>query len=239
MHEPLEWPAGCHPITDHWCLPPELSGIASYRMRFDPAQLDMADFPRHQIPVPAGVAKRKAEFLAGRFCARQALMQLGVLAETPAIGPDRAPCWPEGICGAITHGHQHAMAIAAHRHQWQALGVDLEHWLPVERALKLAPELLTPAELERCQSLPEAEQARRILLSFSFKESLFKALYPLTGQRFYFQEAEVLPPTESAGQARLRLCKDLNSDWKLGHELLGHYWAFEDSLLTLIALPNL
>ena len=43
-----------------------------------------------------------------------------------------------------------------------------------------------------------------ISLTFSAKESLFKALYPLVLRHFYFQDAEVLDVDDS-GRLRLRL----------------------------------
>jgi len=72
--------------------------------------------------------------------------------------------------------------------------------------------------------------------TFSLKESLFKALYPLVKQRFYFQDAEVLD-VGADGIARLRLLIDLSEGWRNGAEVDGQFAIFDDYLLSLIAIP--
>lgn len=59
-------------------------------------------------------------------------------------------------------------------------------------------------------------------LTFSLKESLFKTLYPLTLQRFYFEHAELLE-WSADGLARLRLLTDLSAEWRHGAELSGQF----------------
>lgn len=70
-----------------------------------------------------------------------------------------------------------------------------------ERADRLAGEILTPSELEAFASLGDHERAELVTRTFSLKESLFKALYPLVKQRFYFQDAEVLEATPRGSRA--------------------------------------
>lgn len=72
-------------------------------------------------------------------------------------------------------------------------------------------------------------------MSFSAKESLYKALHPLCGVSFFFQDAELVAAAD--GQLRLRLLRDLHDDWLHGRELQGYYWALEDSLVTLVVSP--
>ncbi len=206
--------------------------------RFDPALLGTDDFPRSAIPAPASiqrsVAKRQTEFLAGRLCARAALLALTGRADVPALGEDRAPVWPAGVTGSISHSHGLATALVAHGKQWRSLGLDLEEPLSAERALRLAEEILTPAELQRMYGLPPDQQARRITLTFSIKESLFKALYPLVHKRFYFHDAEMVDCDDA--RARLRLLIDLSTEWKTGSELEGWHCDFQGRLLSLVAV---
>ena len=119
-------PACCTPLDAHWPLPEPLPGTVFLSTRFDPALLAPGDFQRSAVPPPASiqrsVAKRQAEFLAGRLCARAALQQLDHLDCVPAIGEDRAPVWPARISGSITHSTGHAAAIVAHTAQWRGLG---------------------------------------------------------------------------------------------------------------------
>ncbi|VXC51922.1 Enterobactin synthetase component D [Pseudomonas sp. 8Z] len=230
----LYHPACCSALDDHDPLPQPLAGSHLISTRFDPALLHSEDFTRCAIaPVP-GVAKRQSEYLAGRLCAREALRRLTGQASVPSVGSDRAPQWPHSVVGSITHGDGWAAALVAPQRQWRAIGLDVEQLLPIERALRLQAEILTAAELERLRGLDDAARALRISLTFSFKESLFKALYPLTLTRFYFHDAELLQC--EAQDTRLRLLIDLNQQWQSGAELSGQFALFDGKVLSQVAV---
>ena len=232
-------PACCTPLDAHWPLPTPLPGTVFLSTRFDPALLLADDFQRSAVPPPASiqrsVAKRQAEFLAGRLCARAALQQLDHLDCVPAIGDDRAPVWPGHISGSITHSTGHAAAIVGHKAQWRGLGMDLENVLLLERAERLAGEILTADELQRMALVPREQLALLVTLTFSLKESLFKALYPIVHKRFYFEHAEVLEWSQ-AGHVRLRLLTDLSAEWCDGKELEGQFAVEGEQLLSLVAV---
>ena len=232
-------PACCTPLDDHWPLPATLPGTVFLSTRFEPKLLEPGDFQRCAVPPPASiqrsVAKRQAEFLAGRLCARSALQQLEGLDFIPAIGEDRAPVWPSHISGSITHSTGHAAAIVGHKAQWRGLGMDLENLLPLERAERLAGEILTPDEMQRMAAGPREQVAQLVTLTFSAKESLFKALYPIVQKRFYFEHAEVVEWSDS-GFLRLRLLTDLSSEWCYGKELEGQFAVDDGQLLSLVAI---
>ncbi|WP_271411535.1 4'-phosphopantetheinyl transferase family protein [Pseudomonas sp. Q1-7] len=232
-------PACCGPFDTTWPFTETLAGVVMRSCRFEPARLAADDFRRSAIPAPANiqrsVAKRQTEFLAGRLCARAALLDLTGCPDVPALGEDRAPVWPHGITGSISHSHGLATALVAAASAWCGLGLDLEEPMGADRALRLAEEILTPAELRRLDGLTPAQQAERITLTFSSKESLFKALYPLVGKRFYFHDAELLACDDA--RARLRLLIDLSEEWPAGAELDGWHCRFHDRLLSLVAIP--
>ncbi len=232
----LYLPPCCTTLSDHWPLPLALSGVQLISTRFDPAQLHAEDFARSGIAAVSGVAKRQTEYLAGRLCAREALRRVTGIASVPAVGADRAPQWPTEVSGSITHGSGWAGAMAGHASTWRGLGLDVERRLAPARAERLAAQILTPAELQQLQDLAPEQRAARISLTFSLKESLFKALYPLVLQRFYFQDAELLS-CHADGSARLRLLIKLGSDWPAGSELEGQFVEFDGFLLSLIAIP--
>jgi enterobactin synthetase component D len=239
MNPPPALPACCTPLDAHWPLPDMLPDTVLLSTRFDPALLAFDDFQRSTIEPPPSiqrsVAKRQAEFLAGRVCARAALQQLEGLDCIPAIGEDRAPVWPAHICGSITHSTGRAAAIVAHKTHWRGLGMDLENLLNTERAERLAGEILTPPELERMAAGPRDQLALWVTLTFSVKESLFKALYPIVQKRFYFEHAEVLEWTDS-GHVRLRLLTDLSSEWHYGTELDAQFGVHDGQLLSLVSI---
>lgn len=183
-----------------------------------------------------GVSKRQAEFLAGRLCALEAMRGLTGKPFVPPVGEDRAPQWPQGIVGSITHSAGWAGVVAGHRQHWAGLGLDIERLLTPERADRLASEILTPRELEGYALMSLSERAALVTRTFSLKESLFKALYPLVKQRFYFQDAAVAEVTQH-GTARLRLLIDLPGDWRKGAELVGQFATFDGYLLSLVCIP--
>ncbi|MBB2895092.1 4'-phosphopantetheinyl transferase [Pseudomonas sp. AS2.8] len=239
------------PVTDlpGCCTPPEplpplagdLGALALLHCRFDPAQVS---FERDALRLGAlppdnirrAVAKRQAEYLAGRLCAREALRQLSGTAAVPGHRPtDRGPAWPPGWVGAITHSHGWAAAVVGKAGDYLGLGLDVETLLEPDKALRLAEQILTPAERERLQPLDERQQAFAITLAFSAKESLFKALHPQVGQMFFFQDAEILA-MDPSGTFDLRLLIELSPRWSAGTSLRGHFRLDdEDRLLTLVA----
>jgi enterobactin synthetase component D len=229
-------PACCSPLSDHWPLPLALSGVQLISTRFDPALLAPDDFARCGVPAMAAVSKRQTEFLAGRLCAYEALGRISGEPCIPAVNEDRSPRWPAGVVGSITHGAGWAATVVARRSQWRGVGLDVEKQIPAVRADRLVAEILTPRELEDYAVLDETQRARLVTLTFSIKESLFKALYPLVNKRFYFQEAELIHH-DSSGYARLRLLSDLSTEWKNGAELDGQFVQFEDYLLSLVSIP--
>ena len=132
--------------------------------------------------------KRRREFTAGRNCARGALSKLGV-SPTPILrGPSREPIWPSGVIGSITHCDCFCGAVVAWDSQVRALGIDAE------------PNLSLPTGTTR-QILCETErqygsgdvhsEARWDRLIFSAKESIFKAWFPLTGERLGFADVSL------------------------------------------------
>jgi len=88
--------------------------------------------------------------------------------------------------------------------------------------------------VQRLQNLDDETRAARISLTFSLKESLFKALYPLTLTRFYFHDAELLEMDHDS--ARLRLLIDLHPEWRTGAELDGQFALFDNKVLSLVAV---
>lgn len=229
-------PTCCAPLQHHWPLPRPIPGAVLVSCAFDPARLAADDFQRAGIEPNASlqrsVAKRQAEYLAGRVCARAALLQLDGRDYVPATHADRSPIWPAGIRGSITHGKGWAAAVVADAASCRGIGLDQETLLDEARAERLAEEILTPAELQR---LDRSQLALSVTLTFSLKESLFKTLYPLTQQRFYFEHAELLE-WSADGLARLRLLTDLSAEWRHGAELSGQFCVNHGQLLSLVSV---
>lgn len=88
------------------------------------------------------VAKRRSEFLAGRVCAGLALRALGLAATVGRAG--RAPVWPAGAAGSISHAGGRAIAVVSSR--LRGVGVDCETVMGAEKAAEIASLILTDAE---------------------------------------------------------------------------------------------
>jgi 4'-phosphopantetheinyl transferase EntD len=126
------------PATWSWLLPPGVV-VVDRPVRDEVAAL----LPEEAAEIAKAVAKRRFEFATGRACARQALAQLGVAPLALVSGPDRAPLWPAGVVGSISHTDRWCAAAVARARDVAALGIDLEPDEP------LAPELWKQVATER------------------------------------------------------------------------------------------
>jgi enterobactin synthetase component D len=171
-------------------------GLWLARCQYQPEAFRADHFASAGIACPPAVAtaaaKRGCEYLAGRVCARAAMAAAGVHDAPPGLHQDRSPAWPARVVGAITHSRGRAAALVGDTARWRGLGLDAEAWLAPARAERLGGQILTAQERRSLAALDEVARARRATLTFSVKESLFKALYPLTGRRFYFQDAALV-----------------------------------------------
>jgi enterobactin synthetase component D / holo-[acyl-carrier protein] synthase len=152
-------------------------------------------FPsREDLAAVAGAAeKRRHEYLAGRLCARRALARLGIRDHILRAGADRAPIWPSGVTGSITHAGAapdgFCGVAVARRDDLAAVGIDAELDRPLPD--ELIPIVLTPREQEALLRRPAPDRGRIAALTFSAKESVYKALAPLLDAFIDFQEAEI------------------------------------------------
>jgi enterobactin synthetase component D len=186
------------------------------------------------------VRKRKAEFIAGRYCARQALWHLdGTLHASIGIGADREPLWPEGWVGSITHAHGYASALVARRSNVRGVGIDSEVWVEPRIAQELGGQILTTAE--RYDDFRHTFESPRhyLTLVFSAKESLYKCLFPLVNKFFGFHAARILPEhsaSAAGGRFRFELLEDWNAEFRAGYSGDGSYVMHEDLVHTAIVL---
>lgn len=157
-------------------------------------------FPKETRSLQHAVPRRRAEFAAGRHAARIAMQHLGRPAAPIPAGQDRAPLWPEGLTGSISHDARHAVAVLLPAAPGLALGVDLEPAEPLDP--DLVGMICTPAERRGLGPLGEAE-LRKARLIFSAKEAVFKAQYPLSGAMLGFEDIEIAFTGDADFAARL------------------------------------
>lgn len=162
--------------------------------------------PAGALPLPEAAAMARAvparmrEFAAGRRAARAAMAALGVPGQVLPMGRDRAPLWPEGLCGSISHGGGACIAVAGRCPPLRALGVDLEPARPLPA--ELWSEICTPIELDWLHAHPPARRGGLARIVFVAKEAAFKAQYAVSGALFGFDGLSLtLDPGEGAFKA--------------------------------------
>ena len=144
----------------------------------DPRALATGLLPGEAI---AATEMRLREFAAGRRAARQAMADLGLAPAPIPMGADRAPVWPPGIAGSITHSATACLAVVTARPL--LLGLDLEP--EADLSPDLWPVVLRPEEAAR---VADPMQAMAI---FCAKEAAYKAQYPRSRQLFDFHTLEI------------------------------------------------
>lgn len=231
------FPPCCTPPEPLWQLPKlphqtHLLGCSFFADRWQATHSTQMGLPSMQA-----IAKRQAEFLAGRLCAREALILLEQPKPLVIDTNGRIPCWPKGCTGSITHSNGYAAALASSTQVLIGAGIDLEKRLSAERATRLAGQIHTPAEWQRIADLDEQTRSFCTTLAFSLKESLYKALNPLVQTQFYFHDAELVHFSPE-GLATLRLNKDLSPTFKAGTELEGQFTQWGEFVLCAVLIAQ-
>lgn len=137
--------------------------------------------PLWQGEALVAVPHRLAEFAAGRAAARRALAALGLPMVAIPMGEDRAPIWPQGVVGSISHCAGACMAVAGRQSDFAGIGLDVEPARPLPRDLWAS--ILRPEEV--------AADGLDVLRIFVAKESAYKAQYALSRQLFDFQTLQI------------------------------------------------
>lgn len=225
-------------ITDVcFCSPADRPETVLIKAAFDLSRFDERLFVACDIPSPThltqAVRKRRAEYLASRVVVRNALSRMGIEAAILSNDGDRAPVWPVGISGSLSHSHQSIAVLLSRAEHRLLLGVDCENILPAETAEQMHSVIVSPAEK---QTLLESGLpfATALTLAFSVKESLYKALFPLLRQAMDFRAAEITALHPATGQVQLRLTDSFASDFPAGRVFSGQVEVQAEQLLTWI-----
>jgi len=230
-------------------LPPPPGGfIVSAQLRGGDCALAQArfDLSRYEerfaadwnLPVPPAlrqaVRKRRAEYLASRWLAREVMQRFGVADFLLQNHSDRSPCWPPGIQASLSHTDG-AVALAATQ-QPLCVGVDIESVMSPRTADETASMLMSAEEQARLRALPLPFPQAATLL-FSLKESLYKALWPQLHQPMDFHQASLLEANVATGKAVLSLNQTFSAAFAAGTRLEATFQLEADRVLTLLTHP--
>jgi len=167
---------------------------------------DAADFAGELLPDEAAglsdraVDNRRREFTAGRVCARRALGRLGVHGRAIPTSPSRAPVWPPGTTGSITHTKGYCAAAVAVDPGVRAVGIDAEHRTILPQNVRRM--ICRPEELDWCAGRPDEDWWPAVF--FSAKEVVYKLWSPIVGTWLDFQDATLtLDVAEGTFTARI------------------------------------
>lgn len=175
-------------------------------------------FSDEAAAVAGAGAERRREFGTVRWCARKALRQLGVSAVPILPNGDRAPRWPVGVVGSMTHCAGYRAAVVARSGELCGVGIDAEPHaaLPAD----MLDFVLRDDERARLLTLAEADSCRhwdRIV--FCAKEAVYKAWFPLTGRWLDFDDVSITVHLDGTFGARLPGA-DLDGRWKVDRGLI-------------------
>jgi enterobactin synthetase component D len=166
------------------------------------ALADAALLPEERAFAATLGAVRRRTWLGGRIALRQALAREGIDAP-PVLADGRgAPALPPGVAGSISHKEDLAVALVA-REARAKLGVDVERDVPGK--LDISKKVLTDEELTEVAKLASAERAREVLLRFSAKEAIYKALDPFVQRYVAFREVALTPRADGTAVVTPRL----------------------------------
>jgi enterobactin synthetase component D len=184
------------------------------------------------------VPKRQAEFLAGRSCARIALT---ICAPEHACfdvrrSPDRAPIWPHGVVGSITHTGDYAAAAVARASKIQAIGLDSEEWMHPQTSAEVGKTIASADEVRLTAEALRLDTHCALTLLFSVKESLFKSVYPFSRRYFDFLAVAAISVDAVPRTCMLRLAIDLTPELRAGTLFEGRFVLDEQRVHTGVAV---
>jgi len=199
----------------------------------DPRAAREALYPGEEPAVARAVAARRREFVAGRTCARRAMVALG---EPPAAvfqGDDRSPIWPPGLVGTIAHtGTWCVAAVARAADGFRALGLDLEPESPIRA--ELLGTICLPEERAYLDSQAPAQRGLLGRLLFSAKECAFKCQYALSRTFLDFHAMRI--HLDRPGGGFVAVFRRAAGPFATGDELRGRFLVARGYIVTAMAL---
>ena len=173
--------------------------------------------PIEAAGVAVAVPKRVAEFAAGRAAVRRALAALGLPPMAVPMGANRAPIWPSGLLGSISHSDGVALAVLAPSAHCAGIGLDIEPDAPLPS--EILPLIARPIEAAKIAADPDPDAMARLI--FSAKEAAYKCQFPASQTLLGFDAFEI--EVDPASQVlTARFCHDV-PPFKQGEHLTGRY----------------
>ncbi|MCP4445395.1 MAG: 4'-phosphopantetheinyl transferase superfamily protein [Myxococcales bacterium] len=190
-------------------------------------------FPEERELITKAVDRRRAEFAAARVLARRAMGQLGVKPEPLLRYDDRAPRWPEGIVGTITHTKGYCAVALASANTIRSVGIDAELADPL--GTDIINRICGESELRWLDTQPSEDRGRLAKLIFSAKEAFYKCQYPITQTFLGFRDVE-LEFDLANEEFRVAVLRKLTSPDSSVREARGRYRVSPELIQTTMIL---
>lgn len=205
------------------------------QLQFAISGYDDALFSTFAVEFPeslsSSVIKRRAEYLAGRVAAQTLLLKEGV-SKKVTLSNDRSPKWPEGWRGSISHTEQYALAVISPRPIGFMIGIDIENLVP--ETMQSTADVFTTEKERNYLFNSGIDYHLALLIAFSAKESLYKALYPVVKFFFGFENAIITQINSQYNTFTLQLTRSLSTTFSAGEYFWGHYHFYDNKVTTLI-----
>lgn len=155
---------------------------------------------RYKIHIPEeinqSIIHRQNEYICGRMCAANALVELGSHQYDVGRGESGNPQWPSGIIGSISHNDHWVISCCAWRKDIVSIGIDIEECIHFNYFDALANYVFFPEELSLLRKIGIDELTGSTIL-FSVKEATFKFLSSLNIQVNIFKDIKLIEILDS------------------------------------------
>lgn len=131
------------------------------------------------------------------------------IAPVPLVpAADRAPAWPRGVVGSITHTRDYCAVALGRSPPLRSLGIDVETVRELDD--EVTDLILTDRERVWLDSRGRAPRTvvEGSLLVFSAKEAFYKCQFPLTQRFLEFRDVEIDLPRDGCFSVTV-----LKRDW--------------------------
>lgn len=185
--------------------------------------------PVESAALSRAVPERRAEFARGRACARAGLADLGFDPVAIPMGPDRAPIWPGGSIGSITHCAGMIAAAVGRAERFSGIGLDAEPRGALEAGL--ADRIATAPERAAAgiDGLVPGPELPRLI--FSAKEVVHKCAHPVSRITLDFLDVAIVFDHRRRA-FRVEPASELARSIPALTQIEGRYWFDATHLVT-------
>jgi enterobactin synthetase component D / holo-[acyl-carrier protein] synthase len=146
-------------------------------------------YPEELAYIQRAVPKRRAEFATARILARNALAAIGAPPIALVPTADRAPVWPSGIVGSISHTSDYCAVVVGRSPPVYSVGLDIENLRVIDASMMKL--ILTEREQAWLGAQPPASRNDLAIVMFSCKEAYYKCQYPVSRGFLDFLDVEL------------------------------------------------